>query len=445
MTLFELARRAAASSALRGSRLRVHLAHGSDVFVLNPRTMGATVVDRATADALDRRPLALPPEAQPLLVRLRRLGLVVEETAREEEPLAAQLRRPTWATPGVDATLLCEPGMPPAPGVEAVRRLIDDTRRRGPVLMVKFRVCGRKGGVMDQRIEALSSIRDTARQHGLQIGVGFGTDRLAEVGEVEPAATDAFFVCWDLSKRGARAAEEASPAGWAEILDRVGRGAYVAASIAARNQADIDHHRESIVRLARDPRAKQIKWVVAPAPLGPWGYLLTTTCFTAPETMAWLLRLRRALGELGLRPRPVFNGLHVHSGCPMLAPGSWLVDSAGNQRRCAAAVARGRCHTWAGVARRTTARFEPAPNSAARLEQQLAGECRHCWALAFCARRCPGLPAPVPESEECQGFRRSVRYDLETSLLTGQLVPTDPPAGVGRRPAGPGPRSPSSP
>jgi radical SAM protein with 4Fe4S-binding SPASM domain len=408
-----------AARPLRGRRGRVQLHQGERVFVLNPTTMAGVSLDRATAAALGRRPVVLPPGASASAAELQRLGLLVDDDAPDGEVLRAELRRPAWAVPWVDVLFLHETGADVPAALRALRGLIRSARARGPVKVIKFRVCGRRGEGLAERLDVLRSVRALCRREGLPAGVGLGTDVPAEVGAIDPSATDTVFVQCDLAE-GGPASGRPTERDWQAIRELAGRGLLVVASITARGLADLRRHGALLRRLARHPLAGAVMWRVAPAGMGPWGYVLGSACIADPGT-AVLLRLRRELARLGLRPAPILWPFNLHFGCFLALPGASVLFPDGSAHRCSAEAIRGRARAVTGRPRGAAAGFDPGARSAARLAEQLAGPCRECWALGFCAARCPALPALRPGSGECLQFRRLVRYDLQTSLLTGQF------------------------
>jgi hypothetical protein len=405
---------------LRGLRGRVQLPHGERVFVLNPATMDGVALDRTTAAALGRRPVVLPAGARAAAAELHRCGLLVDDAARDGEAVLAGLRRPAWVIPWVDVLFLCAPGVDVPAALAALRRLVRSARARGPVRMIKFQVCGRRGEALAERLAALRSVRAIAREERLPVAVAMGTDVPAEVGAIDPRATDAVFVACDLSE-GSPPSGRLDERAWEAIRALAGRGPAVVAAIAARGVADLRRHGALLRRLARDPLAGTVMWRVALAGMGPWGYVLGSACIADAATAAVLLRLRRELAHYGLRPAPIMWPLHLHFSCFMVLPGTRLLFPDGSEHRCSAEAIRGRARAVTGRPRGGAAGFDPGARSAARLEEQLAGPCRGCWALSFCAARCPALPAPRRGSGECVQFRRLVRYDLQSSLLTGQF------------------------
>ncbi|MBI5481539.1 MAG: hypothetical protein HY906_21965 [Deltaproteobacteria bacterium] len=405
---------------LRCLRGRVQLRHGERRFVLNPVTMDGLSLDRATAAALGRRPVVLPAGAGASTAELVRRGLLVDEAAPEREALLQGLRRPAWAAPCVDVVFLLEAGADVPAALQALRGLIRAARARGPVAMIKFRVCGRRGEALAEREGVLRSVRALARSEGLPVGVGLGTDVPAEVGAIDPKATDAVFVQCDLSEGGPRSGRPGE-CDWEAILELPRRGPAVATAIAARGLADLRRHGALLRRLARHPRADAVMWRVALAGMGSWGYALNSACLAAAATAA-LLRLRRELAHFGLRPAPIMWPYNLHFGCSLVLPEARFLFPDGSQHRCAAEAIPGRARAAPGRPRGGAAGFDPEARNAARLAAQLAGPCRGCWALGFCAARCPALPAPRKGDRDCLQCRRLVRYDLQTSLLTGQFT-----------------------
>jgi hypothetical protein len=322
--------------------------------------------------------------------------------------------------PWVDVLFLREAGADAPAALRALRRLIRSARARGPVKVIKFRMCGRSGEAPAEREGVLRSVRAMAREAGLPVAVALGTDVPAEVGAIDPTATDAVFVQCDLSAGGPRSGRPVER-DWQAIRELAGRGPVVVASIAARGLADLRRHHALLRRLARDPLAGTVMWRVAPARMGPWGYALSSACIADAGAVSVLLRLRRELALYGLRPAPIMWPLHLHSSCFLVLPGASVLFPDGSEHRCSAEAIRGRARAVTGRPRGAAAGFDPGACSAARLAEQVTGPCRRCWALGFCAARCPALPAPRPGSGVCLQLRRLVRYDLQSSLLTGQF------------------------
>jgi len=222
---------------LRGLRGRVQLQDGERVFVLNPTTMAGVSLERATAAALARRPVALPAGAGASEAELLRAGLLVDDAAPEGEALLAGLRRPAWAVPWVDLLFLCGAGADVPAVLRTVRRLVEDARARGPVKIIKLRVCGRRGETLAEQRDALRSVRALARAEGLPVAVAVGTDVPAEAAAIDPTATDAVFFQVDLSADGPRDGRLAER-DWLAIRSLTGRSPVVV-SIAARGPGDL--------------------------------------------------------------------------------------------------------------------------------------------------------------------------------------------------------------
>jgi hypothetical protein len=395
---------AAKPAVLEASRWNNVFELGGRWLVVNSITMRAAAIDAELAGILASG-RAIP--SSPGVETLARLGIVATAQDDERRGLDALGRRP-WAGPILDLFAIgpvTTLGGSLARHIALVIESITGAHQARAIRTVKLRLCGASRALARRNSEILSAVAAVCHELDIKLVSLLIGDELHDALACSEAVADAYFFRWrPVSADHDGEALEA-------IRGLLRRGKLVAIQIAARDREALRAQQGWFQELATDDllmRNPNAAWDVG-VDDGDRPFFAASVCHRGADRVRELAAARGLLTDLGLPLRPAVAPFQFHPGCPLLVPGAHIVLPTGRRVACTDDVGT----TESGV--------DPRGASRVRVSEQLARSCTRCSVLPFCLSRCPKLPAPVPDSPECEQVKQGARVELRRLLESGQL------------------------
>lgn len=402
----EAATNSARPAALKGSRWNNLFEVDGRWLVVNSMTMGAAAVDAELAKVLASGD-SIP--SSPAIDTLSRLGIVALEQDDERRGLDALGRR-SWAGPILDLFAIAPVttlGRSLARQIALLVNAITGACEARTIRTVKLRLCGASPELARRNAEILAAVAVTCHELDLELVSLLMGDALQDALASSKAVANAYFFRWRpiSADRDGKALEA--------VRGLLRRGKMVAIQIAARDHETLRTHKDWFEELAADDllmRHPNAAWDVG-VDDDERPFFLASVCHRDDDRVAELAAMRRLLTDFGIPLRPALAPFQFHPGCPLLLPQAHIILPTGRRVRCIDDVAT------------SGPGFDPRAASRIRVTEQLERSCTRCSVLPFCLSRCPKLPAPVPDSPECERVRKSARGELLRLIESGQLRP----------------------